>query len=96
MEGKVSWNLSKRGLEGPTPKHIARRIDLWTVIFGVLTTSVNSAPFITVEIASSVSWFLGIGIALLQGIKPFYSVEVKGTNVPVENVDVIDTDEKEN
>lgn len=91
MEGKIKWSLSRKGLQGPTPKFIARRIDIWSAIFGVLTVSVNSAPFINATQASSFSWFLGMGTALLQAVKPFYSVQTTETEVPIEDVEVMDT-----
>jgi len=94
MNGKVTFSFS--GYKNPTPAHIARRIDIWCVILGGIITGVNSAPIpIPANVASTLSWFLGIAVSILLGIKPFYSVEVSGKTVPKEDVSVIETNEKE-
>lgn len=93
--GKVSFGINKEHWNAPSPAHIARRIDLWSAIFGVLTVAANSAPFMTATMASTASWFLGSGTALLQGIKPFYAVDIKG-KVDVDKVDVIENEEEKN
>lgn len=93
MKQKFIFSLSKRGVKGPTPVHIARRIDIWTVVCGAVITGVNSHPFdfVPVAAASTISWFLGIALTILQGLKPFYSVETSQKNVPIGDVGTMET-----
>lgn len=90
---KVSFAFNKEHWDSPPPKKIARRIDMWSAIFGVLTVAANSAPFMSASMASTASWFLGSGTALLQGIKPFYAVSTTEKKVDIDKVDVIETEE---
>lgn len=93
MEGKVSWGLTNEHWKGPTPKRKADLIDMWMGIFGALTLLLNSAPFLNATQASTVSWFLGGGVAILPFVKKFYSVEITSPTVPTKDVDVADIPE---
>ena len=94
MAQKFTFSLSRKGFTaGPTPAHIARRIDIWAAILGVLITGINSTPFpVSAVIASTISWFFGLVIACLLAIKPFYSVTTTQKNVPIDQVETIETE----
>lgn len=86
-------NFGWKEFNKPTPAYISRRINVWSAIFGVAGTAVNSAPFLDATQASAISWFICLGVAILQAIRPFYSVETTQKYVPIENVDAMEVKE---
>jgi len=92
MKDKVTFSLSRKGLQGPVPAYMARRLDIYAALTGVLITGINSAPFpIPAAVASTLSWFLGLFVAGCLAIKPFYSIETTQKNVPIDQVDTMES-----
>lgn len=75
-------------IKHPTPASINFWVRVGTVSAGVLLTAMESFPYHTVSglVESTIKWFLGLGIALGNGLAPLFGAEVESKTVPIEDV----------
>lgn len=82
--------FGRKQISNPTPAAINFWVRVWTVAAGILLTSMESLPFHSVSgtFESTMKWFLGLTIALGNGLAPLFGVEIKKgeTTVPIEDV----------
>lgn len=83
--------FGRQQINRPTPASINFWVRVWTVVAGILLTYMESVPFqISAPVASTIKWFLGLTIALGNGLAPLFGAEVSRTSVPIEDVKVIE------
>jgi len=84
--------FGRKQINNPTPASINFWVRVWTVSAGIILTSMEYIPFHTVSgvFESTMKWFLGMTIALANGLAPLFGAEVKTDTVPVDKVTAIE------
>lgn len=79
-------------INNPTPASINFWVRVWTVAGGIILTGMESFPFHTVSgmVESTVKWFLGLTIALANGLAPLFGAEINSKTVSVDQVTAIE------
>jgi hypothetical protein len=58
--------------------------------------SLEAAPFISQSLQATLSWILGLTIALANGMLPLIGVDIKTEDIDPENITAIETEPKNN
>jgi len=84
--------FGRKQINNPTPASINFWVRVWTISAGIILTSMESIPFHTVSgmVESTMKWFLGLSIALGNGLAPLFGAEIKGTVVDVDKVTAVE------
>lgn len=82
--------FGREQLRNPTPSRVAKILDIFTGIAGVVVAWIGTADFIASYDAKVSQSILGLLIGIAQVLKPFFGVDTRQQNVPIEDVKVID------
>jgi hypothetical protein len=78
-------DFGRKQLKNPTPAKIVFWVRVYSVVAGILITSLASAPF-HIPHEAGVNWLLGLSIGVSNGIAPLFGVEVSGNRIPKDQV----------
>lgn len=84
----MKFNLNQ--LNNPTPANVGRTVTIISVVLGIFvgwSASTNIIPHPADDIVNGIA---GLLLAIANGIKPFFGVEVNGKTVRKEEVTEID------
>jgi len=76
--------------KNPTPTHIVNGLNFAAKSCMGLVVAVNSAPFLSAEQASSISWYLAALAPILMQAKTLWGVETEETMIPKDEVSVME------
>lgn len=82
----MSIKFGSKQLQNPTPANVARRLDIFCAISGVLIGYLTTASYIPNNISNIIAGILGMLIGVAQSLKPFYGVETTRQTVDIDNV----------
>ena len=79
-------------LNNPTPASVNRWVRVWTVSAAIFLTSMESIPFhMGDKVEATIKWFLGLTIALGNGLAPLFGAEVGNQkSIPIEDVKAVE------
>lgn len=73
-------------ISNPTPTKLSRGVLIFTVVASVVVAWIPTASFITAASGTVVQSILGLIVALINALKPFFGVQVEAGIIPTENV----------
>lgn len=82
--GQVKFGTKQ--LKNPTPANHARVIDITSAVAGGLISWMTTATYIPNNVSNIISSLLGLIIVMSQILKPFFGVQMRQDEVPVEDV----------
>ena len=77
-------------LGNPTPSRIGSIVKVFTVIGSIVLAWVGTAGFIPLETSGIIQSILGLLIGIANGILPFFGVQTRQDEVPIEDVKELD------
>lgn len=77
-------------LGNPTPSRIGNVVKVFTVVGSILLAWVGTANFIPLELSGIIQSILGLLIGIANGVLPFFGVQTRQEEVPIENVKEMD------
>lgn len=82
-------NFGPRQLKNPTPGNIVFWVRVYTVVAGIVLTSLASAPF-HLSHEAFWNWFLSLTITISNGVAPLFGVPISTKTVPADQVVAMD------
>lgn len=85
-------SFGRQQLKNPTPANISGIIAVFTVIASSIIAWIGTATFIPSGPSTIIQSFLGLGIGIANGLKPFFGVETNGkTSIPTNEVTAMES-----
>ena len=85
--------FGRKQLKNPTPANVGATINVITVIVGIVIGWLGTVTWIPAPYLGPTLSILGLILAILNGIKPFFGVEILSKTVSTDNVTAIETNE---
>lgn len=89
---QVRFNSAQ--LSNPTPAGLNRAVRVFTVVAGIFMGWMSTNNIIPPVAQSYISSILGLLIGIINGIAPFFGIEVSGKTVPAADVTAMETHDK--
>jgi hypothetical protein len=82
----MAFKFGTSQFNNPTPARLGNAIQVFTVVAAIVLAWIGTATFIPTKQAGITQSILGLLIGIANGVKPFFGVVTKQTEVPIANV----------